>query len=94
MSFFHTTPHGRIINRLTKDTADIDKNLADFAAFFVRSVLQLVSTLVLVGSVVPLALPAVLPILLIFFFLYQYFQVRCPCWPGVLLSSAGPCWSS
>ena len=37
MSFCHTTPVGRIINRVTKDTADIDKNLVDFISFFVRS---------------------------------------------------------
>ena len=37
MSFYHTTPVGRIINRVTKDTADIDKNLVDFISFFVRS---------------------------------------------------------
>ena len=36
MSFFHTTPIGRIINRLTRDTSDIDKNLADFVAMFLR----------------------------------------------------------
>ena len=76
MAFFHTTPLGRIINRLTKDTVDVDKNLADFAAFFLRSLLQLVSTIVLIGVVVPFALPALLPILLLFYFLYQYFQAR------------------
>ena len=78
MAFFHTTPLGRIINRLTKDTADVDKNLADFASFFIRSVLQLVSTIVLIGTVVPFALPALIPILLAFFFLYQYFQAGSP----------------
>lgn len=36
MSFFHTTPTGRIINRLTKDTADIDRNLAGNLAFAFR----------------------------------------------------------
>lgn len=75
MSFFHTTPLGRIINRLTKDTVDADKNLADFAAFFLRSMLQLISTIVLIGIVVPLALPALLPIMLFFYLLYSYFQV-------------------
>ena len=81
MAFFHTTPLGRIINRLTKDTVDVDKNLADFAAFFLRSLLQLASTIVLIGVVVPFALPALLPILLLFYFLYQYFQARTGCRP-------------
>lgn len=43
MSFYHTTPTGRIINRLTKDTADIDRNLAgnlSFAFRWVRTLLQ------------------------------------------------------
>lgn len=75
MSFFHVTPVGRIINRLTKDTSDVDKNLADFAAFFLRSCLQLFSTIVLVGVTTPFALPFLVPILLLFYFLYQYFQV-------------------
>ena len=75
MSFFHTTPAGRIINRLTKDTSDVDKNLADFASFFLRSGLQLFSTLVLIGIYVPFALAALVPILLCFYLLYSYFQV-------------------
>jgi len=75
LSFFHVTPTGRIINRLTKDTSDVDKNLADFAAFFLRSCLQLTSTIILVGVTTPFALPFLVPILLLFYFLYQYFQV-------------------
>jgi len=78
MSFFHTTPAGRIINRLTKDTSDVDKNLADFASFFLRSGLQLFSTLVLIGVYVPFALAALVPILLCFYLLYAYFQVPPP----------------
>jgi ABC-type multidrug transport system fused ATPase/permease subunit len=38
MSFYHTTPAGRIINRLTKDTADIDRNLAGNLSFAFRCV--------------------------------------------------------
>ena len=79
MSFFHTTPMGRIINRLTKDTSDVDKNLADFASFFLRSSLQLVTTVVLIGFYVPFALAALIPILLCFYLLYAYFQVSL-CW--------------
>lgn len=30
MSFFHTNPLGRIINRLTKDTSDVDRYLMGF----------------------------------------------------------------
>ena len=83
MAYFHTTPMGRIINRLTKDTADVDKNLADFSAFYIRSFLQLLSTIVVIGATVPFALPAIVPILLLFYFLYQYFQVLrlCACQP-------------
>lgn len=86
MAFFHTTPLGRIINRLTKDTVDVDKNLADFAAFFLRSLLQLASTVGLIGIVTPFALPALVPILLLFYFLYQYFQVNIRLFQGAEIS--------
>ncbi|KAG2427456.1 hypothetical protein HXX76_012392 [Chlamydomonas incerta] len=74
MAFFHSTPLGRIVNRLTKDTSDIDRNLAPMAAMAARSALSLVSTLALVGAVAPFALPALVVILAAFYWLYQYFQ--------------------
>ncbi len=54
------------------------RNLADFASFFLRSGLQLCSTLVLIGIYVPFALAALVPILLCFYLLYSYFQVCIP----------------
>lgn len=37
---------------------------------------MLTSTLVLIGTVTPFALPPLVPILLGFYFLYRYFQAR------------------
>ena len=74
MSFFHTTPLGRIVNRLTKDVSEVDKNLADWMAFFLRSLLQLASTIALVGALNPFTLWALTPIVFAFLALYRYFQ--------------------
>ncbi|WIA43760.1 hypothetical protein OEZ86_010184 [Tetradesmus obliquus] len=73
MSFFHTTPTGRIINRLTKDTADIDRNLASNLAFALRAMLQLSSTVTLIAVGAPFSLPALLVMLGLFWGLYRYF---------------------
>ena len=65
----------RIINRLTKDTADIDRQLGSNLGTAVRSFLQLLSSLVLMGCVAPLALPPLVVIMLGFYILFQFFQV-------------------
>lgn len=74
MSFFHSNPSGRIINRLTKDTSDIDNNLAAYASMTFQTVLQLVTTAILIGAITPFVLPLLVPVLLTFYMLYQYFQ--------------------
>ena len=65
----------RIINRLTKDTADIDRQLGSNLGTAVLSFLQLLSSLVLMGCVAPLALPPLVVIMLGFYILFQFFQV-------------------
>eukprot|EP00898_Chlorokybus_atmophyticus_P000774 jgi/Chlat1/1698/Chrsp127S01927 len=74
MAFFHANPVGRIINRFTKDTADVDKNLANFTSMFLRGVSQLVSTYALIAWVTPFITPVFIPVLFGFYFLYLYFQ--------------------
>ncbi|CAI5486529.1 unnamed protein product [Closterium sp. Naga37s-1] len=74
MSFFHTNPVGRLINRFTKDTADIDKNLAQYTSLCLGGIFQLLSTFALIGVLNTVALWAIVPLLLLFYVVYLYFQ--------------------
>ncbi len=49
-----------------------------FTSMFLRSVLQLGSTVVLIGAVTPFALPPLVPIMLLFYFLYLYLCAVAP----------------
>mmetsp|Transcript_6290 Transcript_6290/g.9671 ORF Transcript_6290/g.9671 Transcript_6290/m.9671 type:complete len:1368 (-) Transcript_6290:757-4860(-) len=74
MRFYNETPLGRIINRLTKDQADIDRNLSRMISLAVRGVLNLVGTMVIIGVVTPFILIMFAPVLYLFWYAYQYFQ--------------------
>jgi hypothetical protein len=45
---------------------------------FCRGLLMLGSTIALIAAVTPFALPPLIPILLLFYFIYLYFQVHMP----------------
>ncbi|KAG9149728.1 hypothetical protein Leryth_012435 [Lithospermum erythrorhizon] len=74
MIFFHTNPFGRIINRFAKDLGDIDRNVAPFVDLCLGQVSQLVSTFVLIGIVSTMSLWAILPLLVLFYGAYLYYQ--------------------
>lgn len=76
MVFFHTNPLGRIINRFAKDIGDIDRSVAPFVSMFLGQVFQLISTFVLIGIVSTLSLWAIMPLLVLFYGAYLYYQVR------------------
>ena len=74
MSFFHANPHGRIINRFTKDVTDIDKLMIMFTSMVLRAIVQLSGTLVIIGIATPYTLLTFVPVMCVFYFVQRYFQ--------------------
>ncbi|XP_025884380.1 ABC transporter C family member 12 isoform X3 [Solanum lycopersicum] len=74
MVFFHTNPSGRIINRFAKDLGDIDRNVANIGNTCLSQLWQLLSTFVLIGVVSSISLWAIMPLLILFYAAYLYYQ--------------------
>ncbi|GAB2241604.1 hypothetical protein Droror1_Dr00018379 [Drosera rotundifolia] len=74
MVFFHTNPVGRIINRFSKDLGDIDRNVANFVNMFMGQFWQLLSTFTLIGIVSTISLWAIMPLMILFYAAYLYYQ--------------------
>ncbi|KAM3323933.1 ABC transporter C family member 12 isoform X4 [Capsicum chacoense] len=74
MVFFHTNPSGRIINRFAKDLGDIDRNVANIGNVCLSQLWQLLSTFVLIGAVSTISLWAIMPLLILFYAAYLYYQ--------------------
>ncbi|XP_058071596.1 ABC transporter C family member 2-like [Magnolia sinica] len=74
MLFFHTNPIGRVINRFAKDLGDIDRNVAVIVNMFMGQIAQLLSTFVLIGIVSTVSLWAIMPLLILFYTAYLYYQ--------------------
>ncbi|KAM1917545.1 hypothetical protein ACFX13_037135 [Malus domestica] len=74
MVFFQTNPLGRIINRFAKDLGDIDRNVAPFVNMFLGQASQLLSTFILIGIVSTMSLWAIMPLLVLFYAAYLYYQ--------------------
>ncbi|XP_055802158.1 ABC transporter C family member 12-like isoform X2 [Solanum dulcamara] len=74
MVFFHTNPSGRIINRFAKDLGDIDRNVANIGNMCLSQLWQLLSTFVLIGVVSTISMWAIMPLLILFYAAYLYYQ--------------------
>jgi len=74
MSFFDTTPSGRIMNRFSKDIYTIDEALPSSFQMYVDCMFQVMSTLVVVTSVTPWFAVVLLPMLLFYRRQQAYFS--------------------
>jgi ABC-type multidrug transport system fused ATPase/permease subunit len=74
MSFFDTTPTGRILSRFSKDMFSVDTELTEYFDFFLWGVLYMFVSLGTIAYITPLFAAAVLPILFVYFKVLNYFR--------------------
>lgn len=72
--FFDTTPVGRILNRFSKDTDEVDFLLSMSMTEFGNCIMQLLATLIFLAVVQPIILAGIVPLMLIYYLLQHYYR--------------------
>lgn len=67
MSFFDTTPVGRIINRFSKDMYTIDEQLVVAGRSYLSTMISVISTMFVVTTVTPMFIIGLVPIMIYYF---------------------------
>ena len=72
MTFFDTTPIGRILNRFSRDVETIDNILPNLLRSWMSTFFSVISTIVVIAYSTPVFLAVIVPL----FILYHFVQVR------------------
>ncbi|CAL1532770.1 unnamed protein product [Lymnaea stagnalis] len=75
MSFFDTTPVGRIINRFSKDLDDVDEEIPLTLHMWLECVFHVLATIIIVSYSTPLFMAFILPVGVLYFFIQRYYIV-------------------
>lgn len=67
MSFFETTPSGRILNRFAKDINTIDEAIPRTVWSFLKTMFSVLSTIFVVSYATPLFMVVILPMAVLYF---------------------------
>jgi len=74
MSFFDTTPLGRIVNRFSKDTDIVDTNIPQFSQNFLLTLAMLMSTLIIISYSTPIFVAVAIPLIFVFIIIQVQFS--------------------
>ena len=72
--FFDVTPVGRILNRFSKDTDDVDFLLSMSMSEFGNCIMQLLSTLIFLAVIQPILLAGIVPLMGIYYIMQKYYR--------------------
>jgi len=67
MSFFDTTPSGRILNRFSKDIYTIDELIPRSMNFFVSTAFTVLNTIFVISFATPFFMIVILPLAILYF---------------------------
>ena len=68
MSFFDSTPLGRIVNRFSRDLDNVDVQLPNVGRVLLACMSRVVVTIVIVSYSTPIFLVAFVPLVIVYFF--------------------------
>ena len=71
LSFFHTNPSGRVLNRFSKDLGVIDEQLPTVSFDSLQAGMMVIGALILLCVVVPVILPIFVPLIVVFVFIQR-----------------------
>eukprot|EP00043_Microstomoeca_roanoka_P016335 m.166363 g.166363 ORF g.166363 m.166363 type:complete len:1602 (+) comp16436_c27_seq1:218-5023(+) len=73
MSFFDTTPMGRILNRFSKDIYVIDETIPSSLRSFLSTFMQVISIVVVISISTPIFMAAVLPMGVLYYYIQKFY---------------------
>ena len=73
MSFFDTTPNGRIVNRFSADVNTIDQTIPNQINDFIWSLCDVIAVLVMISVATPMFVTVIIPLLIIYYFVQKFY---------------------